>query len=90
MQVGLGDGVPPRVTTEYGIDEDSPILSNDRAEVPAVPAIHFRLALAKARQVDAAPDFEAARAFLLGRLLAYLGETELAIQSLCVDVERGA
>ncbi len=82
LQVGFEDGVPPRVTAEYGIDADSPILSNKRENVPAVPAIHFRLALAKAQQVDAAPDFEPARAFLVARLLAHLGETELAIGTL--------
>ncbi len=82
MQVGFDDGVPPRVIAEYGIDEDSPILSNDRGEVPAVPAIHFHLALARARQVEAAPDYEPARVFLVGRLLSYLGETELAITAL--------
>jgi hypothetical protein len=82
MQVSFGDGVPPRVIAEYGIDADTPILSNERGDVPAVPAMHFRLALAKAQQVDAAPDFEQARTFLVARLLSYLGETELAISTL--------
>lgn len=82
MQVSFDDGAPPRVTHDYGIDAKSPILSNRRDEVPPVPAIHFRLALAKARQIETEPVYEAARDFLVGRLLAHLGETEEAIRVL--------
>jgi len=82
MQVGFDDGVPPLVIEDYGIDETSPILSNQRDEVPPVPAIHFRLALAHARQIDVELDFEAARGFLVGRLLAHLGEYDTAIGAL--------
>lgn len=82
MQVGFDDGVPPLVAGEYGIEESSPILSNRRDEVPPVPAINFRLALAHARQIDVEPDFEPARSFLAGRLLAHLGEYDTAIGAL--------
>lgn len=82
MQVGFDQGAPPRVTQDYGIDASTPLTSSKEADVPAVPAILFRNALVQARQVEATPDQEAPRGFLVGRLLAFLGETEAAIEAL--------
>lgn len=82
LQVGFEDGPPPRVMQDYGIDADSPLLSSRLADVPPVPAMHFRLALARAKQLDVEPAYAPARDFLVGRLLAYLGEPDAAIRTL--------
>ena len=82
MQVGFDQGAPPRVTQDYGIDASSPLLSAREADVPAVPAILFRNALAQARQLAVTPDQAAPRDFLVGRLLAFLGDQEEAIRVL--------
>ncbi len=82
MQVGFDQSAPPPVLQDYGLTRESPLLSNDEEDVPAVPAILFRQALGQARQLELAPEDEPARSFLVGRLLAFLGEREEAIRVL--------
>lgn len=82
MQVGFDQGAPPPVVQDYGLDASSPLLSDDESDVPPVPAILFRQALGQARQLELPPDDEPARSFLVGRLLAFLGERDEAIRVL--------
>jgi len=82
MQVGFDQGAPPPVVQDYGLDAASPLLSDEESDVPPVPAILFRQALGQARQLALAPEDEPARSFLVGRLLAFLGERDEAIRAL--------
>jgi len=82
MQVGFDQGAPPPVVQDYGLTPQSPLLSNDEEDVPPVPAILFRQALGQARQLELSPEDDPARSFLVGRLLAFLGEREEAIRAL--------
>jgi hypothetical protein len=82
MQVGFDQGAPPPVVQDYGLTPESPLLSDAEEDVPPVPAILFRQALGQARQLELTADDEPARSFLVGRLLAFLGEREEAIRVL--------
>ncbi len=91
VQAGLDEGLPPQVRHEYGITPDSPLLSDQRGDVPPVPTMLFLLALEGLPPSSEQPELDAPHAFLRGRLLSYLGAYEEALAALApVALDDGA
>ena len=82
MQVGFDEGLPPEVHQEYGMKPDSPILSKRMSDVPPVPAILMLKVLAQLKQMEVGPELAAPKQFLLGRLLAHVGDYDAALAAL--------